>query len=334
MATFRQISRSGPLWHYNKQWYTQAKPWKSPLPFVLDNARISNSMIPNRSASDLQTLLDSDANLALSKAQSKLKDKLGDSAELGVTLVEWKRTAALVNQNALRLLYLATLVGQLNKRRLKRLFRQPKKLRKRARRVPRDVAGLWLEYSFAWAPLVNDIYTGLGILSQDPPSPRIRARGTTLWTQRFRGNIPTREFWVVDRRVGVQLVCDVKIANPNLFLLQKAGLLNPVAIVWELVPWSFVVDWFTNLGQVMTQFSDFAGLDITNSSTTTFGDTRSSYTWIEPNGTLLDAFSGQRIQVQREIGLQTPTLLVRPFTGFSITRGANALSLAIQQLGK
>ena len=40
----------------------------------------------------------------------------------------------------------------------------------------------------------------------------------------------------------------------------QLGLLNPVSLAWELVPWSFVVDWVLPIGSVLSALSAPAGL--------------------------------------------------------------------------
>lgn len=60
----------------------------------------------------------------------------------------------------------------------------------------------------------------------------------------------------------------VRVVNPNGWLLERAGLINPVAVAWDLVPWSFVVNMFSNVGGLVNSITDFYGLEFVNSSTT------------------------------------------------------------------
>lgn len=47
------------------------------------------------------------------------------------------------------------------------------------------------------------------------------------------------------------LTCRFKINNPDLLLPAKVGLTNPLSVAWELIPFSFVVDWFLPIGKYL-----------------------------------------------------------------------------------
>lgn len=116
----------------------------------------------------------------------------------------------------------------------------------------------WLELHFGWSPLIGDIYGAMEVL-QTPQFGQIKAVGSASepfvsqqwlsWIRRFAsGTFGTRYEGVF------------QIDNPNAFLADRMGLTNPATILWELVPFSFVVDWFTNVGQVLGALNDHAGL--------------------------------------------------------------------------
>lgn len=60
----------------------------------------------------------------------------------------------------------------------------------------------------------------------------------------------------------------VVIANPNAWLMERAGLLNLASVGWDLVPWSFVVNVVVNTGQLVNSITDFVGLEFPSGSTT------------------------------------------------------------------
>lgn len=51
-----------------------------------------------------------------------------------------------------------------------------------------------------------------------------------------------------------------KISNETLANAASIGLLNPAQVAWELVPYSFVVDWFLPVGSFLETLTDTAGL--------------------------------------------------------------------------
>lgn len=332
--------RSGPGWYRNEFWYTQKRPYKKRLPYVLADARIYEDLLaPKRPASALQLLASSDIDQAVSRCYDRFKSKLGDASQIGAGIGEWKSTAQSINKNAVQLLYLASAVRRGNVQDISRALRemganrgQLQRAKKTAKSTAADaMSSRWLEYSFGWAPLVQDVYNAIDVLQRDLPNKRISGRASFQRTERFSIR---REQYVIPRRVNVQMIAEVSVVNPNLYVANQLGLINPASIAWELVPFSFVVDWFTNAGQVLGAMSDFAGLEIQNPATTIYGITDTTYAWVEPDGSVYDYYTGKVVEVERRASIVGPSLIIRPFSGFSVTRGANAISLLIQQLVK
>ena len=94
----------------------------------------------------------------------------------------------------------------------------------------------------------------------------VKSRATGYLSKPYRG--PTLGAWNnafgTDGTIRVTLSARVRITNPNRWLLERAGLLNPLAVAWDLVPWSFVVNMFVNTGQLVQQVTDFAGLEFSD----------------------------------------------------------------------
>lgn len=135
---------------------------------------------------------------------------------------------------------------------------------------PKDAASIHLEVVFGWMPLVQDIHAAATSV--------IQAADTYKWIKASAGS--TQEF----SKLKVSLVetasivaafnlrhsrgAEVVVKNPNVWLAERAGLLNPASVAWDLVPWSFVVNMFLNTGQLVNSLTDFAGLSILNGYTT------------------------------------------------------------------
>lgn len=66
------------------------------------------------------------------------------------------------------------------------------------------------------------------------------------------------------------MACNYKVTTPSLYELNRYGLLNPAALLWELQPLSFVADWFTGLGSFLQALSLGFGLRFQNGYQTTF----------------------------------------------------------------
>jgi hypothetical protein len=119
----------------------------------------------------------------------------------------------------------------------------------------------------------------------------------------------------------------ISVDNPNVALLEMLGLLNPLSIAWELVPWSFVADWMFNISGYLDSWSAFAGLGLQEAYTTK-GQT-TNWTSVCIHGSC----SGQEGAVSRGLGVPSnplPNFAILDNIGSSLTRAANSLSLAVQ----
>lgn len=139
----------------------------------------------------------------------------------------------------------------------------------------RNAGGLWLEYSYGWKPLVTDIFEAAKVLSGPIYEQWIHEKAGEDWTQTYIevnaspfDHHTTLSQDVVVRlfaRVGAVVSCD----NPNLQALKNAGLTNPASWAWELIPFSFVVDWFYDVGGFIESLDDTLGLTVTDGFYTT-----------------------------------------------------------------
>jgi hypothetical protein len=75
---------------------------------------------------------------------------------------------------------------------------------------------------------------------------------------------------------GVEVGVSFAIANQTRYDLNRLGLLNPWEIAWELVPLSFVFDWFMPVGNFLSSFTASLGTVFKTGYTTT---------WLENNFT-------------------------------------------------
>lgn len=153
---------------------------------------------------------------------------------------------------------------------LKELSVKPKgKHRNKTRAAASETSALWLEYWFGWAPTVADLYDTAAVLSSIDRYPSERYSGSSgcqlgpAVTGAGSGGTYVRRMTSTGK-YRVKTGATVTLSNPDAFLLNRLGLANPAAIAWELVPFSFVVDWFTSFGNVISSFTDLAGVTISD----------------------------------------------------------------------
>ena len=132
-----------------------------------------------------------------------------------------------------------------------------------------DIPGLWLEYSFGWSPLVSDCYNILN-KTFEPPRMKVQKEYSEVIDESFDENGVSRVRLSGSCRINVRATasCMVSVDVPALAALAQYGINNPAAVAWELVPWSFVVDWFIPVGDYIEQLGATAGLLLTEQQVT------------------------------------------------------------------
>jgi hypothetical protein len=131
-----------------------------------------------------------------------------------------------------------------------------------------------------------------------------------------------------------ELGAEIFVSNPNLYLANKLGFVNPGVIAWELVPFSFVIDWFVPVGNFLSQWTDFVGLTLQKAYTTktAYTEDRDRYLLLIPPGVRDDKNYKLWYQMRRDLGISSYKLGRNRVTGLSPVRGITAVSLLLQKL--
>lgn len=146
-------------------------------------------------------------------------------------------------------------------------------------RGTRGFASNWLEFRYGWGPLYYTVYgemvrqyelaktkskvrrasakrkvssLGNNLGANGPYSTQADASGAGLYQQYYVDN---KE----DRSVELTQVWYFEVTSTAYQSTQSIGLTNPAAVAWELVPLSFVVDWFVNVGDVLESLDTWLG---------------------------------------------------------------------------
>lgn len=284
-------------------------------------------------------------NPVISKAYAKAYDKFVDQAkqglsiQMGANLAEAKQTLEMIANRGEQLLDLA--------RNLRR-GRIPKWLKKKA--IKRKVSGRgwaqvpggwWLEYHFAWSPLLGDIHTGMKMLSEPVwDLTPITARGSA--TEKLDHSHPRDyRFAEVDVShikafVGLRGYC--RVTNKNAYLLNRVGLINPASVAWEVIPFSFAIDWFIPVSTFLSSYTDQVGWSVERLSLSMKDECVNTWIiqneWDTPENNLRLS-EGYRFQRDVLSTLPIPGLFDRRGTGIkSLTRGATAIALLLGFLRK
>lgn len=253
---------------------------------------------------------------------------IGQNSQLGTFIAEGRKALGMVANRAL-MLYHAYLA--LRKGRFAYFLRELKlnprnRQRQRLRQTADNAADLWLEYWFGWSPSLDDIYSSLMVLEKDIPSGRYHGQSITARNALVRSGI-------IYHTENVSYVCKmggtVTLSNPNIALAAQLGLVNPVSIAWNLVPFSFLADWVFDVGVWLESFTDFLGFDVSAAYTTFYmhGHVNSEVRYALPH---TSAWTDMELYHHIRTGGITrpiPNLELATNLGASVTRAASAVAL-------
>lgn len=274
------------------------------------------------------------SNRALDRAYGKFKDAVySQTAQVAANWAERRQTVDMIADDAttLRRAWQALRRGEF--RRFKRILGITDRKNDRYWSKPTDAAKLWLQYHFGWEPLVKDIYASVEILQSEGPSGPVVGKATV----NAPGNWGVlKSGWYHEcpvARYRYLLQARVRVSNPNLARASQLGLVNPVAVAWEVVPFSFLVDWFIPIGEFLNQWSDFLGLTFEDAFTTQSRIADVDDRYYNASGVLVQ-YNGfaRSFGVYRSLGISKPWPYPKAFKGFSVTRGATAIALLVAVL--
>lgn len=133
---------------------------------------------------------------------------------------------------------------------------QPQHSGRRATRpkplTTKDVSSHWLEIQYGWTPLLSDVYESANAYSVIADKPR-RSSGKVAFTKKRKAVIKGLMY---DLDVKHEIRTEIQYTLTELLSIPRSlGLQNPVSVVWEKVPFSFVVDWFYPIGAYLDNMS-------------------------------------------------------------------------------
>jgi hypothetical protein len=199
------------------------------------------------------------------KAQSKLATKIkGTQLHLGKNVIEGRQFIDLIRKT---LFSVAKVIVNLKNGELKsalrilidahrdkgsRLNYEIIELLKRHRFSAADVAGKWLELQYGWKPLLSDVKSAADIFYGVMEAERtLTVRVTATRTEHYNASVSPSNYSLYGLCV-LRTKIKYEFAENEVLTLQRSlGLEDPAGIIWEAVPFSFVVDWFMPIGSYL-----------------------------------------------------------------------------------
>lgn len=123
----------------------------------------------------------------------------------------------------------------------------------------KSLSDTWLEYTFGWKPLVDDIGSAVKVLQQDFKSRPVIGK-SVRFTTNSQKNDSSEEQSVT--KIDVRIRGTPVITNPNRLLAKQLGFTNPALVLWDAVPFSFVVDWFVPVSKFLTSYDNEVGYTV------------------------------------------------------------------------
>lgn len=205
---------------------------------------------------------------------------------------------------------------------------------------PKKWANEILAFKFGVEPLVSDIKGIAEVLSKGIPE-----EGAIVTVRCNSKRFVSFETEGLDFNGQVEMSYTVKLSvdNPAGRLFSQLGLINPAEIVWEVTPWSFVIDWFLPVGAWIQAQTGIVGLSFISGTrkvkykgTFDFKSTPTSLFASRTEGqdaySLKGKFTGYIIDRQVLTSLPDSSLILGIKNPYSPSHLVESISLLIQKI--
>ena len=219
----------------------------------------------------IDVAIDTDASVAIdlnarNRVQVQALANLGEGkVDLSITLAESRKTAKTVVKLATEALQLVLAIKRGDVVELKKRLG----LKIKVTDMPQHLAERWLEYQYGVKPLVNDVLGAidahnLGIDDAHSNGGRMtvmaRSKVDRDYTPEFQDSNYVRQ---TEGNVKSQYRCNLRafVKEQEVREQQLLGMSSPWAAGYELIPFSFIVDWFLPIGTLIQAFNAPMGLE-------------------------------------------------------------------------
>jgi len=138
------------------------------------------------------------------------------------------------------------------------------------------LANHWLEYVYGWKPLLSDAFSAADLVAKKVSDVQRPITGTMrssafltrpVTVMATRGGLPhlTVDYYTT-HSVRVRQKVVYALQSEARSALAQTGISNPLLLGWELLPYSFVVDWFFPVGNYLESLTAFDGFAFSGST--------------------------------------------------------------------
>jgi hypothetical protein len=222
--------------------------WKDGVSYESATKALVRSVATSISDSAWKALPDLEA-----KVVEKIYDKINrNQVHLGNLVAERAQTAQMI-VDLYKSIYSLILLKKGFLKSLVSLINDPWRTTKR-------ISNGVLAFKFGIEPLANDLAKALKVIleGQGDGLVTVRANSKRFISGKNIGGC------VFTGLVEVSMVCKATVDNDFTRIASDTGLLDPSQILWEVTPWSFVVDWFIPVGNFIQSLTSTSGLSFSS----------------------------------------------------------------------
>jgi len=184
--------------------------------------------------------------------QSRLSEKVkGHNFNLAVSAAQGKQTVDMV-RNAV--FSIGGAITDLKKGKFASAARRFGVAQRPSKLSEKDISGRWLELQYGWLPLISDVYEAAKAFESLTSDARVNTVTESIQKQ-WRGNAscePVNYSCYGNVQENARYIYEM---TETLSVPRSLGLTDPLSVAWELIPYSFVVDWFVPIGDYLANLN-------------------------------------------------------------------------------
>jgi len=206
----------------------------------------------------------SHSNLAYRKAVERNIAKTKDmSVNVAQALAEVTKTIDMVADSANRLANAILALKKGNFRKAAKALGTTARGRKFDPK--KSLSDNWLALQYGWLPLLSDIDGACQQLAKQPRPPYFTVTTTATESDsqqivRFTSGLGGSDWYELGYTSKTKVSQTFAVRNHSVKTMSELGIRDPLLLAWELVPYSFVVDWILPVGKYLAGINYTDGL--------------------------------------------------------------------------